>query len=660
MVFGILVSALASGSFLWAGPSAPSAPSPEDGGDARPFRILCLREPTIVPTIPADHSWPRQLEELLNEDNAGRPFAVLNTLPGAGTKRLEANLPLYLDRYAPDMVVAMMPADSQERLRRIVSAVRARGTPMIFLQYPWLDGKSLRERLPDPDGVGVVDNKASFDTALARGKREDYFLAGSSGSFRHCTAKGDRLIADNAAREILKRLGGPAGHGPAGKASPERVAENYRRVAAAHHELGDDAGAGVSLGGLLRLFPDRLDALRQMARVSWDEDRRWEALNYAERAAAGQGAAPDAERAEDYRLAGEIRAHLGDFPAAAENFSRALALKPDDAGLLRGLAEARRDRPDEALDFALRAGAFALAAELRIDLGDLAGAEKELRRSRELAADDLEALHAMVNILRGRRREAIAYAERAEGAAGRAPRWRRASAYRFSARIWLELEDYSRAAENLRRALALNPDDIDALAALVRIKSKLSPEELRRVRRQPGAVSAPGEDALADEASLQRALEREPNDLDSLRMLIELKRDQRRPLEAAGYAHRFMRAVWKAPLWQQADAGLLGARLWLELGDDPKAYQSLERALDLDPDSVEIQRRIIQLGPHPGEDDTAEDAAATLSSLHAKLAELRIELQDVSGAVVSLERALELQPDNEPALRRLASLKLKK
>lgn len=618
-------------------------------------KILCLGESTTAPTAPPDHSWPRQLEELLNREHPGK-FVVLNHLPEAGFADIEKALPAYLDRYEPRMLVAMMGigdpdwpgAGPSSRTGRLIHAVRSRGLPLVLMQYPGLDAARLPRALAKSPGIAIVDNKRSFAKAVSSGRYEDYFQDRSFGAWGHATAKGNRLIAENAAREISRLLREPR----AAKASHAQLLDAYRRITRSHRELDDEAGARGALGRLLELQPDDGDALRLMAEISLDDDLPWDALHYADLAGAE-------------RLAGEIRLLLGDHSGAAENLKRAALQDPRDAELPLLLAQAKRDRPDDALSHArqsARAGggaaAHLYAGNLQIDLGDKKGAEASLTQALASAPDDLDALHAIVRLKRGRKKEAFAYAVRAETAAGKAPLWLRQDAYRYSARIWIEIGEHARAGENLVRALTSNPDDYDALLTLVRIKARLPQKTIARAHLGAGPIEPEPGPAAASEDELDRALGKNGHDLEALRRLVELSRDLGRFPRASVLARRFQRSVAKAPLWQREAAYRLGARLWLDLGREAPAFQSLSRALEVNPDSIAARRAIIGLR-RPQEEDSVLDSAdiGGFANRYVRAAAMRVELGDRDGALASIQRALDLSPGDIGALQLRSRLK---
>jgi hypothetical protein len=87
---------------------------------------------------------------------------------------------------------------------RIRDIVRARGIPLVLMQYPRCRVDPLRS-LAGP-GVYFVENRDNFNAALARGKASDIFMDLFGGDFGHCTAAGNALIADRLADAILNQV----------------------------------------------------------------------------------------------------------------------------------------------------------------------------------------------------------------------------------------------------------------------------------------------------------------------------------------------------------------------------------------------------------------------------------------------------------------------
>lgn len=77
------------------------------------YRIICLGESTTG--IGGKYSYPSQLEEVLNRRNIGIKFSVINKgLPGLHTNDILERLDDNLNKYSPDMVVAMIGINDEK------------------------------------------------------------------------------------------------------------------------------------------------------------------------------------------------------------------------------------------------------------------------------------------------------------------------------------------------------------------------------------------------------------------------------------------------------------------------------------------------------------------------------------------------------------------
>lgn len=336
----------------------------------------------------------------------------------------------------------------------------------------------------------------------------------------------------------------------------------------------------------------------------------WVALDFSERCAALPNLSSSQRAAAYFNVAG-IRALVGDSAGAERNLKRAFKLEPGDVDIPLRLAQVLRDRPEEALRLAeqvahssatvtRRVYAHRLAGEIKLDLDDAGGARLSFERALELSGQDLDALCGMVRILRDRPQEASKYALRASSAAETAPLWYRPAAYRLSARAWLELKDYSQAMESVKRALDLNPDDRDTLRTMVEIEQE-RPRSSRTGwfkalwsgRRKQKIFSS--KESEGTEAMLVRALASDPNDLETLRRLIALKRGRKDLPAAVSLADQFVEAIEESPDWQRPSAYRLAAQTWMDLGDMDKASQCILQAQGLDWQSLESALLAVQI-----------------------------------------------------------------
>jgi len=91
---------------------------------------------------------------------------------------------------------------SMESQDWIVRTVLEHKSALIMMQYPGLDSAPLRKHFGAIPGIVFVDNKEAFDRALAQGSYDDYFIDRFAGDWGHCTARGDQLLARNAAKAV--------------------------------------------------------------------------------------------------------------------------------------------------------------------------------------------------------------------------------------------------------------------------------------------------------------------------------------------------------------------------------------------------------------------------------------------------------------------------
>lgn len=102
---------------------------------------------------------------------------------------------------------------STANYRTLRELTRAGGLPLIAMQYPGWKTDSLRAALP-AEGVTFVDNKTDFDRRLARRPYAALFTDRFAGTWGHCTAEGNRIIAENAAEALEPFLAAAAGGRP--------------------------------------------------------------------------------------------------------------------------------------------------------------------------------------------------------------------------------------------------------------------------------------------------------------------------------------------------------------------------------------------------------------------------------------------------------------
>ena len=96
-----------------------------------------------------------------------------------------------------------MTRRNYERLKDIVTR---KGIKLVCVQYPVRSVEPLKKLFDSTEGIIFVDNEMVFKEALKQGKYEDYFVNIFAGDFGHCTRKGNRLLAENIAGVMKRRL----------------------------------------------------------------------------------------------------------------------------------------------------------------------------------------------------------------------------------------------------------------------------------------------------------------------------------------------------------------------------------------------------------------------------------------------------------------------
>ena len=107
-------------------------------------------------------------------------------------------------RKAKNMQSKYYNQQTQSNYRRLKETLGQRGIQLVCVQYPMRSIEPLKKLFPDKAGIIFVDNEKIFKDAVRREGYDEYFNDNFAGDFGHCTPKGDRLLAENIAKTILK------------------------------------------------------------------------------------------------------------------------------------------------------------------------------------------------------------------------------------------------------------------------------------------------------------------------------------------------------------------------------------------------------------------------------------------------------------------------
>jgi tetratricopeptide (TPR) repeat protein len=379
-----------------------------------------------------------------------------------------------------------------------------------------------------------------------------------------------------------------------GRGQPFNAAVIYAALAeraAAAGATADVAAAGRAAARLFRdTAPERATpALERVAAVCPDDEEvaallaeRYEAEARRDDQAAllrrriGAAPAPAAQAALLAELARILRRSDDDAGAAAA-LARAAELAPGDPALWEALAEAHAASGDAAQ----AAASLGQAALLFAARGDTER-EAALQARRAAACERAGALGEA----------ARAYARDLELRPDDAASWRHAA--EIAERSWRPAD----AMQALRRHLELCD----------------SAEERRRSLRDLGRLAFAEGDLKAAAAALEEALALAPDDGEALRLLVDVAAARGNPVELEAALARAALATDGA-----ARAELLRRRaevLWHELGRDAEAVVALEQAVAAAPaDAAPALRMLAELQQGRGDEGAVRDALARLLPL---------------------------------------------
>ncbi|MBN1353324.1 MAG: tetratricopeptide repeat protein [Candidatus Omnitrophica bacterium] len=90
--------------------------------------------------------------------------------------------------------------------RALENVLSKKGITLVCAQYPLRNLEALEKMLEKRGNVIFVDNETTYKKAVKEEGYDEYFTDSFAGDFGHCTDKGNRLLAENIADAILKKL----------------------------------------------------------------------------------------------------------------------------------------------------------------------------------------------------------------------------------------------------------------------------------------------------------------------------------------------------------------------------------------------------------------------------------------------------------------------
>lgn len=453
--------------------------------------------------------------------------------------------------------------------------------------------------------------------------------------------------------------------------------------------------------------PDVLDGLAAHARREREAGRFAAAVAAASRFHEEVGRAPSWRGADGYRLAASLWGALGYAERAARAADQAQALDWRSMATALALVEHQLERPKDGEPTEFESNLLHQrlgAARAHAALGDVAAARRNLEAARGLAPRALSE-RAVAAALGGPaprspdsgdgqkrdlarfydavRREAEEAASRAD-AAGREPA-RPAPPPESApvavgdrlgrARLLLDARDLAGAQAELEAALGAAPRDPEVLALrvtllraqgrraralaaadeLVAVVPRGAPAALAAALRLRAAVRREDGDAAGERADLEAVLDAEPQDMESLGLLVDAARERPADALALVEAHAPGRRSPKRAAWL-ALRGLARSRA----GDAARARRDLDEAVALDAEGV-CARSPLRLRPERLPEPYFDACLARFprdAGLYSGRAALRFIDGRREGAAADLRKALELRPGDPDAARSLQALGL--
>lgn len=95
---------------------------------------------------------------------------------------------------------------AKQNYKKLKALLDKKGIRLVCMQYPMRSIKPLKDIFELDDDILFIDNEIVFKEAVLKSSYKEYFRDIFGGDFGHCTDKGNRLLAENAANVILRAI----------------------------------------------------------------------------------------------------------------------------------------------------------------------------------------------------------------------------------------------------------------------------------------------------------------------------------------------------------------------------------------------------------------------------------------------------------------------
>ncbi len=105
-----------------------------------------------------------------------------------------------------NMKKGVMNDNTKENYNKLYDMLDDKGIRLAVMQYPTLSSEEQKAFFSGKDDIIFISNEDDFNEALREMSYDNLFIDRNHGSFGHCTALGNRMIAENAAEAILANI----------------------------------------------------------------------------------------------------------------------------------------------------------------------------------------------------------------------------------------------------------------------------------------------------------------------------------------------------------------------------------------------------------------------------------------------------------------------
>ena len=154
----------------------------------------------------ADQEKYEEAEKLYKKLMEDKPDRACEGLAGIYRKQGKIDMAREYEEKAKEYGPGNYVPTTKRNYRKLKDILDKRGIKLVCTQYPLSSVEPLKEIFVDREGIIFVDNEGSFKKAMRGREYDEYFTDRCYVNFGHATEKGNRLLAENIANEIIKGI----------------------------------------------------------------------------------------------------------------------------------------------------------------------------------------------------------------------------------------------------------------------------------------------------------------------------------------------------------------------------------------------------------------------------------------------------------------------